>query len=297
MPHDRLHEALSWNAPLDVRLYLADPATPNCPEAEVLQFSDTGQKLGRAPGAGFTKYIAYATLYVMSGQGDFMSTAEASRQLGVSARQVQRLAANGTIAQVGSVGRVKLLDARSIQQLKIQKAGRGRPWTQESIALALQLLSTGKATTGTSVEQSRTRKRLERITAEGLVQAMRRRAAVRRYRASESFLDQVTQGVTLTGTSAIDADSELAHDFGLAGKLDRSVDGYISEKQAKQLIRSTHLVEDATGNVTLRVTDMKVLLEGRFKSLVVALDLAESLDARQRAAGLRFITESLEAFR
>lgn len=233
----------------------------------------------------------------MAGQGDFMSTAEASRQLNVSARQVQRLAAKGTIAQVGSVGRVKLLDARSIQQLKIQETGRGRPWTQGSIELALELLNTGTATSGTSVERSRTRKRLETITDEGLVQKMRRRAVVRRYRASKSFLDEVAQSVTLTGTSAIDADFQLAHDFGLSGQVGRSVDGYISGKVAKQLIRSAHLVENSNGNVTLRMTEIKALLKGRLESLVVALDLAESLDVRQRAAGLNFIEGKLTAFR
>lgn len=233
----------------------------------------------------------------MAGQGDLVSTAEASRQLQVSARQVQRLTANGTIAQVGSVGRVKLLDARSVQQLKLQKAGRGRPWTRESIELALEWLQAGEATSGTPVERMRMRRKLATISAEGLVQAMRRRAVVRRYRASESFLDQVAQGVAVTGTSAIDADAGLAHDFGLAGAAGKAVDGYISEKVAKQLIRATHLVEDATGNVTLRVTDMKILLKAQFKLLVVALDLAESLDARQRAAGLRYLESKLKAFR
>ncbi len=233
----------------------------------------------------------------MAGQRDLVSTAEASRQLHVSARQVQRLTANGTIVQVGSVGRVKLLDARSIQQLKIQKTGRGRPWTQESIALALEFLHQGESTSGTSVERARTRKRLATITAEGLVQAMRRRAVVRRYRASESFLGQVAQGLTVTGTSAVDADAELAHNLGLAGAAGKSVDGYISDKAAKQLIRATHLVDDANGNVTLRVTDMKIFLEGQFESLVVALDLAESLDARQRAAGLRYLESKLKVFR
>jgi hypothetical protein len=125
---------------------------------------------------------------------------------------------------------------------------------------------------------------------------MRRRAVVRRYRASESFLDEVAQSVTLTGTSAIDADSQLAHDFGLSGQVGRSVDGYLTGKAAKQLIRSAHLVEDSNGNVTLRMTEMKALLKGRLESLVVAFDLAESLDVRQRAAGLNFIEGKLKAF-
>jgi len=233
----------------------------------------------------------------MTEQGDLLSTAEASRQLGVGTRQVQRLAATGAITQVGNIGRVKLLDARSVQRLKIQKTGRGRPWTQATIELTLELLSKGDTHLGTTIERSRTRKRLVKITAEGLVQAMRRRAAVRRYRASESFLDQITARVMLTGVSAIDSNYALAQKFGLAMKASDSVDGYIGEKGDRQLIKLCHLVEDATGNVTLRKTDMKVLLKGEYQSLIVALDLAESLDARQRAAGLRFITELLESFR
>jgi hypothetical protein len=229
-------------------------------------------------------------------QGEFLSTAEASRQLGVGTRQVQRLAATGAITQVGSIGRVKLLDAHSVQRLKLQKTGRGRPWTQASIELALVLLTKGDTHLGTTIERSRTRKRLMNITAEELVQAMRRRAVVRRYRASESFLDQVTARVMLTGASAIDSNYQLAQEFGLAMKASDSVDGYISEKSVRQLTKSCQLVEDATGNVTLRETDMKVLLKGNFQSLIVALDLAGSLDARQRAAGLRFITELLEEF-
>lgn len=232
----------------------------------------------------------------MTEQGNLLSTAEASRLLGVGTRQVQRLVATGAITQVGTIGRVKLLDARSVQRLKVQKTGRGRPWTQATIELVLEFLSKGDTHLGTTIERSRTRKRLVKITAEGLVQGMRRRAAVQRYRAAESFLDQVTASVMLTGASAIDLNYQLAQEFGLAMKASDSVDGYISAKGVRQLIKSCHLVEDATGNVTLRVTDMKVLLKGNFQSLIVALDLAESLDARQRAAGLRFITELLEEF-
>lgn len=233
----------------------------------------------------------------MRDQGNLLSTAEASRQLGVGTRQVQRLVATGAITQVGTIGRVKLLDAGSVQRLKLQKTGRGRPWTQATIELVLELLSKGDTHLGTTLERSRTRKRLVKITGEGLVQAMRRRAAVQRYRASESFLDQITASVMLTGASAIDSNYELAQEFGLAMKASDSVDGYISQRGVRQLIRSCHLVEDATGNVTLRETDMKALLKGSFQAIIIALDLAESLDARQRAAGLRFITELLEKFR
>lgn len=222
---------------------------------------------------------------------------DASRQLGVTTRQVQRLVASGDIVAVGEVGRSTLLDARSVQRLKIHKAGRGRPWSIESIDMALEFLTDGTATAGTATERTRMRKRLHSITADGLVHATRRRARVRRYRASESFLSQIACDVTLTGTAALDADVALGHVFGLAGSSDLTVDGYLTAKAARNLVASLRLVEDFGGNVTLRVTAMKTLLTGQYRSLVVALDLADSLDTRQREAGLHHITKRLEAFR
>jgi len=233
----------------------------------------------------------------MSRHDEFMSTVDASRHLGVTTRQIQRLVASGDIVEIGALGKTKMLDARSVQRLKIHKAGRGRPWSIESIDVALELLTDGTATSGTATERTRMRKRLSSITAAELVQATRRRARVRRYRASESFLNQIARDVTLTGTAVLATDVELGHVFGLAGSSDKSLDGYVTEKAARNLITSLRLVEDAGGNVILRVTDMETLLTGQYRSLVVALDLAESLDTRQREAGLHYIAKRLEAFR
>ena len=99
-------------------------------------------------------------MFVMIEERDFLCTAEASRLLGVGIRQVRRLVTTGAITQVGTIGRVKLLDARSVQRLKLQKTERGRPWTQATFELVLEFLSKGDTHLGTTIGRSRTRKRL-----------------------------------------------------------------------------------------------------------------------------------------
>jgi len=231
----------------------------------------------------------------MAGQGDVMSSAEVGRQLGVSVRQVQRLASSGALTQVGTVGRMKLIDARSVQRLKAQGLRRGRPWSTEAIAAALDLLTYGDTDRLSSVERKRLRTRLAGMTAEDLVRASRSRSDVKRYRAAASFLDRVRNEVALTGAPAVDHDTEVAKQFSLSGGPQASVDGYVDSKTADRLIRTCHLIEAADGNVTLRVTAIDSLLT--ISVVAVGLDLAESLDPRERNAGLTFLRRRLKAVR
>ena len=96
------------------------------------------------------------------------------------------------------------------------------------------------------------------------------RAVVLRGRASASFLDRVRKEIALTGAAAVDNDLRLAKMFGLARRAHISVDGYVDIKAADRLIRTCHLIEDAQGNVTLRVTDIDSLTTKN--AVTVALD-------------------------
>jgi len=231
----------------------------------------------------------------MAGQGDVMSSAEAGRRLGVSVRQVQRLASNGALTQVGTVGRTKLIDARSVQRVKAQGLRRGRPWSTNAIAAALDLLTHGDTDRVSSVERKRLRTRLAGMSAEDLVRATRARADVRRYRGAASFLDRARKEFALTGAAAIDDDTTVAKEFGLSRSPQDSVDGYVDNRTADKLVRTCHLIEDAHGNVTLRVTTIDSLMTA--SAVAVALDLAESLDPRERRAGLTFLRGRLKAMR
>ena len=231
----------------------------------------------------------------MVGMGEVMSSAEASRQLGVSIRQIQRLAATGALTQVGNVGRSKLIDARSVQRLKARGSRRGRPWTAETIAAAIDLLTDGDTERLSSLERRRLRGRLSALSAEDLVRATSSRADVRRYRTSSSFLDRLSAEVTPSGLDAVDRDPSLAKTFGLTRSSRASVDGYVDEKAARALVRECHMVEDEQGNVTLRVTPIDSLKEPN--TVTVALDLADSLDTRVRSAGLTYLRQRLKALR
>lgn len=231
----------------------------------------------------------------MAGLDGTLSSAEASERLGVSMRQVQRLIASGTLTTAGLVGRTQLLDAASVHRLKIRGAGRGRPWEPETVAAAVEMLSDGETALLTSVARDRLRRRLSGMSAEHLVRASRNRSDLRRYRGSASFFERMRKRITPAALAAIQSDPGLARTFGLAGGGEMIVDGYVGEKTARQLVRDHHLVEDAAGNVLLRVTRLDSMLV--VNVVVVALDLSESLDTRARSAGLSLLTKRLQSLR
>ena len=135
------------------------------------------------------------------------------------------------------------------------------------------------------------------MTTQELVRAVRHRADVVRYRASTSFLTELRDRVVLTGTAAVDADRATAAQFGLGTAQRETVDGYVNRAAVAELVERYFLIEDERGNVTLRITDD--LSDGGTvaDTVTVALDLTESLDARERAAGLRVLSEQLAALR
>lgn len=231
----------------------------------------------------------------MSTVAEQMTSAEASRLLGVSVRQVERLVAAGDLTRVGRVGRSLLIDAASVHRMRGRGSRRGRPWAAETKRAAADLLAEGRTERLTQAERSRLRSRLRGMTAEEPVQAMSGRAQVRRLRASGSFLDRLRQSVTLTGAAAVDADRAVAGRFGLASAQRDTVDGYVDADTAQRLIDECHLVDDANGNVTLRITDDHQGDRMLADDVTVALDLADSLDARERSAGLALLRSRLRA--
>lgn len=170
------------------------------------------------------------------------------------------------------------------------RPARGRPWSPTTAWAALWRLSglevdwLGRRTT------RRLDDRLASIGAEELVHATRRRAAIRHYRASESFLADLDALVIRTGASAMEPSR-----FGMEPDRGR-VDGYCTSEVATRVARDLHLVTDPRGNVTLRVAaGPSGTLEGRdtMPVAVIAADLAESLEARERSAGLRVLEDLL----
>ncbi len=245
------------------------------------------------------KYVAHATIYDMttSARSDAMTSGEAARVLGVSVRQVQRLVETGELSGAGRVGRSLLIDTVSVNLLRANGSQRGRPWNQRTVWVALDLLSGVGSDELTSSQRWHLRERLRAMTPEHLVRLGRRRADVHRFRASESFLARVWHEVALTGGAALSADAELAREFGLAAGGRPVVDGYVGPDDLHRIVSAYHLAEDLGGNVVLRVLDdVTRSRRGEPAALAtVALDLAESLDPRERSAGRRMLDRLLRA--
>ncbi len=219
-----------------------------------------------------------------------MTTAVAAERLGVSQRQVQRLIDARELPATRTAGDAWVVDALAVNAMARTRPARGRPWSPPTAWAALWRAS------GLEVDwlDRRTTRRLDdrlaSIDAEELVHATRRRAVIRRYRASESFLADLDGLVIRTGARAMEPSR-----FGMERDLGR-VDGYCTSEVATRLARDFHLAEDPRGNATLRVAAApSAILEGRdvMPVAVIAADLAESLEVRERSAGLRVLGDLL----
>lgn len=216
-----------------------------------------------------------------------LAVAEAAERLGVTTRQVQHLAAQGDIQMVAR----GVVDGTSVDRhLALHATTHRRAWSEMTAWAAVALLS-GFAPEWLGASQvSRLKGRLRLLSAAQLVERARERARVTRYvghsRGGERLAAEL---VTASRSSAA---------VGLADTGD--VDGYLAGADVAALIRRHGLRRDDEGRVTLRATsaDME-MVEGLAEASPVlsALDLAESLDAREREAGLRVLDEALERFR
>ena len=218
-----------------------------------------------------------------------MTTAAAADRLGVSQRQVQRLIATGDLPASRTAGDAWVVDALALNALARTRPTRGRPWSPGTAWAALWQLSGLDADWLDRRSASRLAERLATLGSEGLLHACRRRAVVRQCRVSESFIEELSAAVVRSGTSAM-----TAAPFGM-GRDSARVDGYCDEGALTGLVRDFHLIEDASGNATLRAAPLRALQIGDGDEMpvaVVAADLAESLEVRERSTGLR-VLESL----
>ena len=225
---------------------------------------------------------------------DQMTTADAARMLGVSVRQVRNLVDAGELAAVGRVGSVLLLDSNSVLRLRERGSQRGRPWAEETTWAAVETLDCGHTSRLNAAQRSRLRARLREMDDEEFVRLARRRSQVSCYRASASFLSRLREHVALTGAAAVAEDRSVADEFGLATGDRSTVDGYVDRNLIRDYEDEFFLVPDRHGNVVLRGTTSNAVSNQTASASAIALDLAESLDTRERSAGLRVLAEKLD---
>lgn len=218
-----------------------------------------------------------------------MSTQQAADRIGVSVRQVQRLVAGGALTAVGT----DRLDADSVEQWLAQRqGGRARAWEEPTAWAAVALLEGRSPDWLGQAQRSRLRGALVDMTSTELASRTRNRARIGRYYGHPQALGRLAAEVIPSGA--------LTGIGGLTPRRDR-VDGYVEEDVVRRLVERFRLEHDPGGSVTLRETSMpsdlvSELASGRRHALA-GLDLAGSVDARERSAGYRLLDTALATLR
>jgi len=212
---------------------------------------------------------------------------EAAERLGVSTRQVQHLVARGELRQVAR----GLLDETAVERLLAVRGGsHKRAWSEATAWGAVALLSGAQAEWMGETQRSRLRGRLRRLGASELVERARDRATVTRYRA-HSAAGQYLKGELIYAT-------DVAGRLGLAES--NNIDGYLAADDVEGVVARHGLIRDDQGRVAVRSTaiDLDVVRNLSKRSIVLAaLDLAESLDVRERRAGLDHLDRAMDDLR
>jgi excisionase family DNA binding protein len=216
-----------------------------------------------------------------------LAVSEAAERLGVSTRQVHHLVARGELRQVAR----GVLDETSVERLAAVRGGsHRRAWSEATAWGAVALLSGAEANWMGESQRSRLKGRLRRLSAVELVERARERAEVTRY-AAHSSAGQYLLGELVYAT-------DVASRLGLAAT--NNIDGYLAAPDVDGVVSRHGLIPDDAGRVMLRATsiDLDVVRDMSKRGVVLAaLDLAESLDVRERRAGLDALEAALGAFR
>ncbi|MBS9376337.1 hypothetical protein [Rhodococcus sp. B50] len=229
-----------------------------------------------------------------------MSVMDAATALGVSTRQVERLAQAGDIVVARRVGRALLLDAPSVHRCAQTRRRRGRPWSEHGAWAALSILSGLRADGISSAHQDRLLERMRSSTPDAIAYLARRRfTRILRMRGWGDTMTGPGAALVAGGISALDTDPRMAARFGLTTGHPSGVDGYVLDAHVETLVDAYGLVPDLAGEVTLRVVSRPLLscTEGVVPVAVVAVDLMDSLNTRERGAGMGVLQELLDALR
>lgn len=218
-------------------------------------------------------------------EAEYLSSAQAATELGVSRHQIAMLVKAGDVAAAKLGGRL-LVDPYSLRLYKQIRRGKGRPLAPDVAWAALWALSGLESPWLTYQQGRRLVERLRTVAATDLVWQVRRRARLRVFRADPSVFGELRGTLVLSGKNTDRPDI-----FGMP-KNDAEVEGYVLEEELASLQERFGLREGISGNVLVHVFATRPWDEGagvqhrQMPVAVVAADLASSLDMRESRAGL-----------
>lgn len=212
-----------------------------------------------------------------------LSLTEAADRIGVSQRQVRNLAAGGDITLIAR----GVVDADSVSTfLRDRGVVARRVWNEETAWAAIGLLAGIDVSWLGASQTSRLRKQVSGMDAAELTSRMRNRATTNRFEGHRSVVGKVAE--------------ELVRGSALIGDLavERGVDGYLDEDRLADLVDRFRLRAASGGTITVRGThhlDRAQEIASRDAELLAAVDLATSVDAREREAALTVIITRVAA--
>jgi hypothetical protein len=193
---------------------------------------------------------------------------------------------DGTLAGQ-RVGGVWVLDEHAVRAAARARRPAHRPWSAGS-AWAVLALASGEEPAGTAAARWRARERFARGLP-AMLDQLRERAVLRWFYAHPAAVPRIAErpGVVLTGASAAPE-----HGLGLAGA--GPLDAYVRVGELEQLLEEVPMEERAdTFNVRLRTVQDACwpFPPGAVAAPlpVVAVDLAESPNARERRLGVELL--------
>jgi len=219
---------------------------------------------------------------------DILSTSEAAQRIGVSERQVRNLINSHLLASVAD----NAVTESSVARYKLNRNGASRrAWSESTAWQAVAILAHSDVTTIGQSQKSRLTAALRTMSAEQFVLAVRNRAHTYRcvgHRHSAARISRELVNVN-TGTAILSLTATA-----------ENVDGYATATTIEQIIARYHLrvnfgASDAALLRAVTAVDIDVVRKVNEDSEVLAaLSLSESLDTRERSAGLDFLKRALK---
>lgn len=240
---------------------------------------------------------------------------EAAAKLEVSIQRVSALCSSHLLTTYTFGSKRILISSDSVNRYKQQKLKSGRAYAPSLAIAALFMLSNYEVPWVNRQQKYRIQSYLRSVSAKELVNRSKNRARITEYWCRKSRLEELSQRLMLSA-----ATGNMHSQFQLA-QTDK-IEGYISSSSLQDLINKFHLknkedgAESSITNVKLRVIDdfkvfdhicqniylqitkntHKIFTKSFMPIAVCAADLAESLDVRERQAGISKLAELITEY-
>ncbi|MDQ0092464.1 helix-turn-helix domain-containing protein [Paeniglutamicibacter psychrophenolicus] len=215
---------------------------------------------------------------------DLYTTVMASEELGVTPAAVRRLVDSGRLQATKLAGAL-LFEPASIHRLQRCSRSPGRIWSPRTAWAALEILHNQQTELIDQPRRSRLTRQLRSLEAAELHRLARNHSQLRRFRGGSRVRSSLAGKLLPTGVSSIAQDT-IADRFGLAGAFEEDrLEGYWVGS-IESLLDRIPMALDEVGGVLVRFVDDHELISGAVGSdAVIALDLMDSDDIRERGAG------------